>query len=362
MKRRKIVLNGKFLSAAPTGVHRVAMELGNALADLIAEGHPSVRDLELAVSAPVNGMNRAAELRVPARLLGPFKGIPWEQISFPLRERKGTLLNLCNIGPVLARNAVTMIHDVQVHLSPDSYSMGFRMWYRATQPLLARRHRHILTVSEFSRQEIAKLGLCALDRVSVVHNGVDHILRVPSDPSIVAQLGLSRTPYVLGLSTTQAHKNIGMLMTAFADPRLAKVQLVLFGGTPRTAFEAQGVAVPGNVVFAGRVSDNSLRALIEGALCLTFPSTTEGFGLPPLEAMLLGCPAIVAPCGALPEVCGDVALYGAPDRPQEWILAIDKLSQDAAFRAHLSEAGIAHAERFTWRHSAMTLANILKRI
>jgi glycosyltransferase involved in cell wall biosynthesis len=95
---------------------------------------------------------------------------------------------------------------------------------------------------------------------------------------------------------------------------------------------------------------------------LTFPSTTEGFGLPPLEAMLLGCPAIVAPCGALPEVCGDVALYGAPDRPQEWILAIDKLSQDAAFRAHLSEAGIAHAERFTWRHSAMTLANILKRI
>jgi glycosyltransferase involved in cell wall biosynthesis len=360
--RRNIVLNGKFLSAAPTGVHRVAMELGNALADLIVERHASVRDIDLLLSVPRDGMERAKEMRLPARVLGPFKGIPWEQISLPMRERRGTLLNLCNIGPVFTRDAVTMIHDVQVHLSPESYSKGFRLWYRATQPLIARRHRHLLTVSEFSRQEIAKLGWCPIDHVSVVHNGVDHILREKADRSIIGKLGLTGTPYALALSTTQAHKNIGLLMKAFNDPRLAGVKLVLFGGTNRAAFEGQGLKVPDNVVFAGRVSDSGLRGLIESALCLAFPSTTEGFGLPPLEAMLLGCPAIVAPCGALPEVCGNAALYGSPDNAKDWICAIEQLAQDDGFRSSVSQVGIAHAQRFTWRNAAITLADILARV
>lgn len=362
MTSHKIILNGKFLSAAPTGVHRVALELGNALANLVVEGHESVRGLDLSLSVPANGLERAQQMKLSTRRLRPFTGIPWEQISLPLSQREATLLNLCNIGPVIARNAVTMIHDVQVHLSPDSYSKGFRLWYRAIQPVMARRHRHILTVSEFSRREITAAGLCALDHISVVHNGVDHVLHVQSDPLAVMKLGLEDTPYVLGLSTVQAHKNIGILMEAFADPRLAGVKLVLFGGTPRQAFEALQVKVPENVVFAGRVTDGELRDLMERALCLAFPSTTEGFGLPPLEAMLLGCPAIVAPCGALPEVCGDAALYCAPDRVEDWIEAIDNLAHDNVLHARLSNAGAKHAAQFTWRRAAITLGKILARM
>jgi glycosyltransferase involved in cell wall biosynthesis len=362
MTARNIILNGKFLSAAPTGVHRVALELGNALADLVAEEHASVRDLNFALSVPADGYARANEVRLPSRLVRPFRGIPWEQISLPFSEREATILNLCNIGPVIARNAVTMIHDVQVHLSPESYSRGFRLWYRTLQPIMARRHRHILTVSEFSRQEIAKAGLCALDHISVVHNGVDHILRMKSDASAVAKLDLSAAPYVLALSTVQAHKNIGILMKAFADPALVGVKLVLFGGTSRAAFAASGIAVPQNVIFAGRVTDNELRGLIEGARCLAFPSTTEGFGLPPLEAMLLGCPAIVAPCGALPEVCGDAVLYCAPDDVGDWVKAIRSVVFENRLRAHLSKAGADHAAQFTWRRAAIELAKILTRL
>lgn len=362
MNSSRIVINGKFLSAAPTGVHRVALELGNALADLVAEGHESVCDLDLALSIPADGLERAKQMRLPTRVLRPFRGIPWEQITLPFSEREATLLNLCNIGPVIARNAVTMIHDVQVHLSPASYSTGFRLWYRTMQPPMARRHRHILTVSEFSRQEIAAAGLCALDRISVVHNGVDHVLRMQSDPAVVCRHRLTDRPYVLALSTVQAHKNIRVLAEAFADPRLAGVKLVLFGGTSRDAFEAEGIIIPENAVFVGRVTDNELSGLIEAALCLAFPSTTEGFGLPPLEAMLLGCPAVVAPCGALPEVCGDAVLYCAPDRPEDWVQAIGHLARDKAFRARLSKAGAEHAAQFTWRTAAMTLGKILARI
>jgi len=359
---RRLQLNGKFLSAAPTGVHRVAEELGNALADLIAAGHPAAAGLRLELLAPSDGLARARAMRMPVRQLGPLVHIPWEQLTLPLRRGRGLLLNLCNIGPMLSRDAVTMIHDVQVLLSPESYRPAFRAWYRLVQPVIARRHRLILTVSEYSREQIVRAGLAPADKVAVVHNGVDHVLAVPAQPDMVGRLGLEPGRYVVGLANTQVHKNIGVLLKAFADPALASVKLVLFGSADRAAFEAAGHRVPDNVVFAGRISDGELRGLIEQALCLAFPSTTEGFGLPPLEAMRLGCPAVVAPCGALPEVCGEAALYAAADRPSDWAMTISRLAGDPALRCKLVANGLHHAEKYSWHNAAVTLAEALSRI
>jgi glycosyltransferase involved in cell wall biosynthesis len=356
-----IILNGKFLSAAPTGVHRVAAELGNALADLKAEGHPLVGALDIAVWAPKSGEERARSMRLPVHILGPFTGIPWEQLTLPLRKGRRVVLSLCNVGPALCRGAITMIHDAQVHISPASYARPFRLWYHFIQPLFARRHRLILTVSEFSRQEIANARLCRIEKIEVVHNGVDHMLRETSDRSAVERLELDRRSYVLGLSTTQAHKNIPVLLAAFSNPVLDGLKLVLFGGTKREDFVAAGYEVPENVIFAGRVTDGELRGLMEDALCLAFPSTTEGFGLPPLEAMILGCPAVIAPCGALPEVCGDAALTASPDRPEEWVNALTALKSDTGLWSRMSAAGRAQASLYTWRASALTLAALLTR-
>jgi glycosyltransferase involved in cell wall biosynthesis len=354
--QRRFIINGKFLRAESTGVHRVATELANALADLKAEGHPAVAAFGFEVWHTRDGSARAADMRLPTRCLDMLTGIPWEQLSLPLRQGSATLLNLCNIGPVASANAVTMIHDAQVHLSPQSYRKAFRLWYRFVQPILGARNRRLLTVSEFSKAQIVALGLCKADRIGVVHNGVDHIDRVVADPHIVARLGLAVQRYVVALSTTQAHKNIRVLLAAFANPALAGLKLVLVGGTGPEAFAAQGLELPANTVFSGRVSDGELRALLESALCLAFPSTTEGFGLPPLEAMRVGCPAVVAPCGALPEVCGDAAVFVDPDRATHWRDALHALSADPAVRATRVEAGYVQAAGFTWRNAALRLA------
>jgi len=357
---RRFIINGKFLRAESTGVHRVAMELANALGDLKREGHPSVDGLEFEVWHTNDGTERAREIRLPTRVIGPLTGIPWEQLTLPLRHGRATLLNFCNIGPLLSADAVTMVHDVQVHLTPESYSRPFRLWYRFVQPVFARRHKRVLTVSEFSRAQIVALGLCPPEKVAVIHNGVDHILRETADRAVNDRLALKPHRYIVALSTTQAHKNIRILLEAFARPELSSLTLVLVGGTGQQAFEQQGLTISDNVRFAGRVSDGALRALMESALCLAFPSTTEGFGLPPLEAMIVGCPAIVAPCGALPEICGAAALYAAPDDAAAWAKAIAGLADDALQHAALSVAGRRHAERFTWRRAAIALAGELQ--
>jgi len=360
---RRFIINGKFLRAESTGVHRVATELCHALAALQDEGHPAVADMRFEVLHTADGAARAAAIPLPRAVLAPLTGIPWEQVTLPLRKGQGTLLNLCNIGPVASVDAVTMIHDAQVHLSPQSYSRGFRLWYRLVQPMLGRRNRAILTVSAFSKAQIAEAGIAPADRIHVVHNGVDHILRVTPDGAPLAALGLVRGRYVVALSTTQAHKNIAVLLRAFADPRLADMPLVLVGGAGRDDFVRLGHAVPDTVRFAGRVSDGGLRALMEAALCLGFPSTTEGFGLPPLEAMTVGCPAIVAPCGALPEVCGSAVVYAAPDDAEAWVGAVRALAgAPEAERARIVEAGRARADGFTWRRAALRLAEVLAAI
>lgn len=354
------VINGKFLRAHQTGVHRVAAELCNALAVLMREGHPAVTGMSFELLVPHDGAERAADIALPRRVIGGPSGNLWEQIVLPLRKGPGTLLSFCNIGPVLCRDAVTMVHDVQVHLSPESYRPAFRLWYRAVQPLFARRHRHLLTVSASAAADMARIGLCPERGVSVIHNGVDHILRVGAEPGATERLGLAENCYVIGLATTQAHKNIGVLLRAFARPEMADITLVLFGGDGKEQFRAAGHDVPANVHFAGRVTDGALRALMESALCLAFPSTTEGFGLPPLEAMLLGCPAILAPCGALPEVCDDAAVYATADDPAAWAEAISAFRDAPVLRAEMAEKGRNRAALFTWRSAALALAEILR--
>lgn len=354
-----LAINGKFLAAPPTGVHRVAAELTHALA-AYAETSGGALDIELWV--PQDAAEAAKSFSMRTRVITPLTHIPWEQLSVPLRDGRRTLLNLCNIGPALRSNAVTMIHDAQVFLTPQSYSRPFRLWYKSIQPLIARRHRHLLTVSEYSRQEIARAGLCPAERISVIHNGVDHILKVEPSSSIVVHLGLIGKPYVVALASTQSHKNIALLTRAFALPELASIQLILVGGSSRADFAAHGIDLPDNVTLAGRISDGELRALYERALCVAFPSRTEGFGLPPLEAMLLGCPALVAPCGALPEVCGDAALYADPDDAAGWAALIRKFAQEPDWRNAYAARGKAQASRFTWNAAAANLLDVLARV
>ena len=355
----RVVVNGKFLIAPPTGVHRVAVELVCALDELLGEDPQLAQQLDLELAIPAGTLRSLALNRIEVNQVGRLRKRLWEQISLPLYAGEARLLNFCNLAP-LARPDVVMIHDAQVHISPGSYSWAFATYYKLIQPLMARRATRVLTVSNFSRDMLVKFGVASQQQVAVVYNGVDHILKVAADATALQRLGLERQRYVVALANGQRHKNVGLLLRAFDCASLGSSKLVLVGPATAAEFRAAGFPVPPNVVFAGRVSDEALRAMLENALCLAFPSLTEGFGLPPMEAMILGCPALVAPCGALPEVCGEGAIYADPNDPGAWRDAILGLAADDRHRAEASEAGRSHASRFTWRRSAEQLIDVLQ--
>jgi glycosyltransferase involved in cell wall biosynthesis len=355
----KIYFNGKYLTASPTGVHRVAEELIAATDKLISADPSLANGANFELVYPKNARPAPKLDHIQTKSAGLFTWIPWEQLDLPRLAGDGLCVSLCNLGPLISRNAVTMIHDAQVYSTPASYSKAFRLWYKTVQPFMGRRHRRILTVSEFSKTELVRYGVAPAEKIAVVPNGVDHVLRVQADPDTLARRGLIDKPFVLSLSNTQAHKNIGVLLKAFATARLQDVTLALFGSSKKADFEELGFTVPDNVLFLGRVSDGELAALMAGARAFACPSLTEGFGLPPLEAMLLGCPSVIAPCGALPEVCGDAALIADPHDPEAWSRQISRLVEDKKLAKSLHDKGLVQAAKFTWENAArLLLANI----
>ena len=351
-----IVINGRFLATSLSGVQRVAAELVGACDKRLGASSLGERR-EWQLFKPPNAHRDLILSNISSHVVGRTTWQAWEQGELAWAARDSLLVSLCNTSPILHPNSVVMIHDAQVFSSPQSYGRGLRTWYQWLLPRLARSARKILTVSDYSKTQLVAHGIAREDNILVVPNGVDHFDHVQSDLALA--LAQTRAPYVLAFSNAQAHKNIGVLLRAFNNPRMREIDLVLVGASTARNFS---VKAGENVKFVGSVSDALLKGLMEQALCLAFPSLTEGFGLPPLEAMSAGCPTIVAPCGALPETCGSAALYADATKPDAWVEAILNLHGRGVQREELVQAGRLRAMQFRWGASAQRLLHALKHL
>jgi len=357
VQNQAVALNGRFLAAPATGVQRVAEELIKQLDILLGEKQSGAR---WTLFVPANAKRHLALKNIAVRRGEGLGGPLWEQFELPRLARGQLLVSLCNQAPLLQKGGLLMIHDAQAFISPESYSPLFRFWYRFSVPRMAAAAERVLTVSNYSRDRLIEYNIAAPSKIQVVYNGIDHVSSIEADRGVLGKFGLLPLGYVVALSNTQKHKNISLLFEVFRRAHKRHLKLVLVGSAGKEAFERKGMKPPENVLFCGNVSDAELRALYENALCLAFPSTTEGFGLPPLEAMLVGCPAIVAPCGALPEVCEEAALYADPDSTTAWSSAIELLERDPATRASFVDNSRRRASTFKWSTSARQLMAIIQ--
>lgn len=357
---RPIYINGRFLGAQFSGVQRTAVELVKALDRILAQYSASgCPNFSVELLHPP-GIRAAPDFRfISVREVGSRSGQYWEQIELLKASRGGTLVSLCNAAPLLKRDAFTMVHDAQVYTAPGSYGALFRLWYKVAQPIMGRLHRRILTVSQFSLNELVALKIAPRGKINCIPNGCDHVLSLEADPFVLEKFGLQKDNFTVSLANTQPHKNIGLLLRAFEDARLAGHTLVLFGSASAADFTGRGYRIPANVRFLGKVTDRELAGLLKNATAFACPSLTEGFGLMPLEAMALGCPAIIAPCGALPEVCGNAALSADPHEPGEWVAQITQLLGSPVLTDELRQKGFRRAALFSWDASAKALLDLL---
>lgn len=254
-------------------------------------------------------------------------------------------------GPLVAT-----LHDANHIALPENYGPAQTAYYRLVVGPRARRAQALITVSEFSRDELAHHLELSAFKLQVIHNGVDERFR-PLPPSEATQFkrtfGLPER-FLLAVGNTKAHKNLGLLARIAQD---APVPIVLLAG--RGAARTLGFA-PGTVELSD-VREDDLPRLYASAEALLFPSYYEGFGLPALEAMASGCPVLAARASSLPEVTGDAALLLDPKSDTAWKDALLRICREPALRAELAAKGLERAHRFRWEDCAVQTLAVYRR-
>jgi len=227
---------------------------------------------------------------------------------------------------------------------------------------------HIITDASFTVGEIARVFPAAAGKVTAIPLGVDDFATGPLGELAEPLATVVGSPYLLSMGSTRPHKDLPTLLAAFGSiaenhPRL-RLLLVGEGEPGYLASKMAGLpaAVRERVSFTGSVGDSALRALMARAEVFAFPSSYEGYGLPPLEAMALGTPAVVASAASLPEVVGDAALMFDPGDAAGLAERIRALLDDAGLRERTGRAGRARAGELTWERTAEATAAVYRAV
>ncbi|MFH2138234.1 MAG: glycosyltransferase family 1 protein [Candidatus Omnitrophota bacterium] len=272
------------------------------------------------------------------------------------------------------KKKVVTIFDISYISHPEWYPRNIRWHYNIPTFFTARNADMIVTSSNFSKQEIVSYLKVDEKKVQVVYLAADKEFRLASDPELAAKIKKKFTKgrnYLFFLGLLIQRRNITPLLKAFKK-NLAEDPLrcaLLLAGANRTypyidinkAIKTLGLEK--DVFWHSYIEDADLPAIYNGAKAFIYPSSYEGFGIPPLEAMSSGVPVITAGLSSLPEVVGDAAyLLKDPGNVDEMAEAMKNVLNDKILRATMIENGLRQAKKFSWQETACKTMKILSEI
>jgi glycosyltransferase involved in cell wall biosynthesis len=317
----------------------------------------------------------AAESWVPSRFpvrriaANPFLRLGCD-FALKLRRDRVDLLHVQYTAPLACPVPVVVsVHDVSFLEHQEYFPFYRALQLRLTVRRTIRNAARILTVSEFSRDAIARGYGLDPDRIAMVHNAAapwfHPVRREAALAQALERFGI-RAPFILAVGDLQPRKNHAGLIRAFAELIQANShlphELVLagketwFGGRVRDAARHSGVA--DRIRFLGFVSDDDLLHLYNACELFCFPSFYEGFGLPVLEAMACGAAVCCSNTSAIPEVADGAALLFDPYDTDQIARAMLDLILSPELRARMQRLGSQRAMQFSWEKTAQETLDV----
>ncbi|MDN2622303.1 glycosyltransferase family 4 protein [Klebsiella quasipneumoniae] len=347
-----IYINGRFLEQKLTGVQRFAKEISIHLS--------SIREDVIVLVSNLNNIddNTIFE-RLKVEELRGGSGHFWEQITLPkflISKGKPLLINLTSTAPVFYKNKISTHHDITYIRYPQSFSLSFRMLYKILIPKILLSSKAVITVSEFSKNEICEYYKLNENKVDVIYNAVSTVFLNSTSEKMTSR------PYLLAVSSPNYHKNFEGLIEAFSGLEI-DIDLKIIGSLSSSFNKIEyDIKNDPRVMFMGRVNDSELANLYKNAFCFVFPSFYEGFGIPPLEAQAQGCPVISSNAASMPEVLGNSVIYFNPNDIEDIRQKLLDIFVNKEGRKRLIELGYKNIERYSWANSAEKLNDIINEI
>jgi glycosyltransferase involved in cell wall biosynthesis len=322
--------------------------------------------------------NRYAVLLKPADMAGwtplnpNFEKIPCPHKEFTFAEQFALKKQISRLQPALVHftfaqqpvwyrgKTVTTVHDLTTvrFNNPDKNPLVFRFKqqvYKFVIKRAVRKAETVITPSQFVKEDVAAFTGINPDKIKVTYEAADPIAE-PAE----AVSGLENSRFIMYVGRPTPHKNLERLIEAFGRLRAQHpdLKLVLAGKMDANYRRiAAGAKNTPQIVFTDFISEGQLRWLYENCAAYVFPSLSEGFGLPGLEAMQHGAPVVSSNVTSLPEVYGDAAHYFDPLDTQSMADAINEVITDKGLRQKLVENGREQVKKYSWQRLAeQTLA------
>lgn len=266
---------------------------------------------------------------------------------------------------------VNIFHDLNIEHRPADVPLWERKYYQCFFPRYASKAHHIITVSEYTKKDVAEKFNIDLNKISVVHNGVNEVFRkIPEALQRAVKLKYTKGyDYFIFVGAFNPRKNLVNLFRAFdrfCEKTSLEIHLLIVGEKMYWTKEIQQaydhMTHKHKVVFSGRLGMDQLVDVMGSAIALTYVSFLEGFGIPIVEAFRAGIPVITSNVTSMPEVAGDAALFANPYEIESIAGAMQKLVGDQKLREELVEKGFQRVKMFSWDHSADKIWNILEKV
>jgi glycosyltransferase involved in cell wall biosynthesis len=368
----RVALDARFVTHLPRrGIGNYSLNLINELVN----SNPTV-DFVLYISKPDSEGILPILPNVKVRQLFPSIYPLWENLSLPIaaiQDKIDVLHCLGNTGPLFLPKSIRLILSIMdviflqegefIPKLTSRYQKLGRVYKALLVPIVARKAKKIITISEFSKQDILQLiPKLNSGSLSVTYLSCDPIFKNISDVSLKTKASLksmAHTPFIFCLGAEDPRKNTLCLVRAYlrllAKRSIAET-LVICGYAnweKSEAFrEVKDAGAEDRVKFLDFVSIEQLAILYSQASVFVYPSVYEGFGMPLLEAFSLGCPVIASNATSIPEVGGDAAIYFNPFNEHEISEVLFRVLSNSSLREAMKIKGIDRAKQFSWSETA----------